>query len=160
MPNISLPIINTGEVFAVIGMFLQYSLLLLIYYFLYRLVRFGYLDLQGRRTTSIEKNIPSVRNSLAKITVIAAGAEPLSQTDYVIHEGLTIGRNQNNTIILEDPFISYEHACISRCRQDYVLSDLNSTNGTFVNGNKIQADFILSPGDEIRMGAVTFRFER
>ena len=160
MPNIPLPIVNTGQIFAVISMILQYSLLLLIYYFLFRMVRFGYLDLQGRRANPIEKTIPSVSNSLAKITVIAAGAEQLSQTDYIIHEGLTIGRNQNNTIILEDPFISYEHASISRCRQDYVLSDLNSTNGTFVNGSKIQDDFMLSPGDEIRMGAVTFRFER
>jgi pSer/pThr/pTyr-binding forkhead associated (FHA) protein len=139
---------------------LQYSLLLFIYYFLFRMVRFGYLDLQGRRTNPIEKRIPSVRNSLAKLTVINAGTEQLAQTDYVIHEGLTIGRNQNNTIILEDPFISYEHACISRCRQDYILTDLNSTNGTFVNGNKIEDEFMLNPGDEIRMGVVTFRFER
>jgi len=158
--NIPLPIINIGQVFAAIGLVFQYSLLLLIYYFLYRMVRFGYLDLQGRRSPAIEKNTLSVNTALAKITVIDAGTEQLSQMDYVIHEGLTIGRNQNNTIILDDPFVSYEHACISRSRQNYVLTDLNSTNGTLVNGSKIQGDIILNPGDEIRMGVVTFRFER
>jgi len=160
LPSFPLPIINTGQILAMVGLVLQYSLLVLIYYFLYRMVRFGYLDLQGRRTHSIEKNTLSVNTALAKITVIDAGAEQLSQMDYVIHEGLTIGRNQNNTIILEDPFVSYEHACISRSRQDYILTDLNSTNGTLVNGKKVQGDIMLNSGDEIRMGAVTFRFER
>ncbi len=107
-----------------------------------------------------EKNMPSVKPSLAKLAVIDKGTEQLLQTEYVVHNELTIGRNQTNTIVLEDAFASSEHACIRREHQGYVLTDLNSTNGVFVNGTKIQAEWMLSPGDEIRIGTVTFRFER
>lgn len=158
MAHIALPVISIGQTFAVIGMFLQYSLLLLIYYFLYRMIHFGYGDLlkqpQAAPTTG------SIQDGTARLVVMNKGSEQQLETEYAIHEGMTFGRNKHNTIILEDPFVSYEHACISSVGQDYVLTDLHSRNGVFVNETKIQAEWMLSPGDEIRIGAVIFRFER
>lgn len=158
MAHIALPVISIGQTFAVIGMFLQYSLLLLIYYFLYRMIHFGYGDLL-KQPQSISPTV-SVQTDVARLVVLDKGSEQHLETEYVIHEGMTFGRNKHNTIILEDPFISYEHACISPVGQDYVLTDLHSRNGVFVNETKIQAEWMLSPGDEIRIGAVIFRFER
>lgn len=158
MTHIALPVISIGQTFAVIGMFLQYSLLLLIYYFLYRMIHFGYGDLLKQPQAANQTD--SVQEGAARVVVMDKGSEQHLQTEYIIHEGMTFGRNKHNTMILEDPFVSYEHACISHVRQDYVLNDLNSRNGVFVNGTKVQAEWMLSPGDEIRIGAVIFRFER
>lgn len=158
MTHIALPVISIGQTFAVIGMFLQYSLLLLIYYFLYRIIHFGYGDLSKQPQAAAQTE--SIQEGAARLVLMNPGSEQHLQTEYVIHEGITFGRNKHNTVILDDPFVSYEHACISPVRQDYVLTDLHSRNGVFVNETKIQAEWMLSPGDEIRIGAVIFRFER
>lgn len=53
---------------------------------------------------------------------------------------ITIGRNERNDIILKEPSISGNHALFYRLNNEYVLEDLNSTNGTYKNGTKILKD--------------------
>lgn len=156
----TLPGINTGPVFSILGLVLQYSLLILIYYFVYRMVQFGYRDLNGRFDKQSAKTKFTASASEAKLTVLTGEGEMTGQEEYVISDSLTVGRSPGNTIVLTNSFVSYEHAVISRRQAQYVLTDLNSTNGTFVNGDRIQGDYILSQDDEIRIGIATFRFER
>jgi pSer/pThr/pTyr-binding forkhead associated (FHA) protein len=64
---------------------------------------------------------------------------------------LTIGRNVNNTIVLDDQLVSGYHARIDKRGVDYILTDLQSTNGTFLNDVNIVSR-ILSHGDKIMIG--------
>src|SRR5258706_7144537 len=71
----------------------------------------------------------------------------------------TLGRAAGNTIVLDDPRISRHHLVI-RVHEDgsYVLSDLGSSNGSYVNGRRVLLPERLRHGDEIKVGAAAFRF--
>ena len=72
--------------------------------------------------------------------------------DFGLHKGsLTLGRRKDNTIVLADPQISAYHARIDKRGSDYILTDLQSTNGTFVNNLKIFSHR-LGHGDRINIG--------
>jgi pSer/pThr/pTyr-binding forkhead associated (FHA) protein len=76
-------------------------------------------------------------------------------------EGTTIGRNPTTDITLLDDGISREHAIIlyDADSDSYQLEDLQSTNGTQVNGKRVRS-VTLSDGDEVRVGRTLFRFSR
>jgi class 3 adenylate cyclase/tetratricopeptide (TPR) repeat protein len=69
-----------------------------------------------------------------------------------------IGRGDRNNFQLNDPSISRDHALIRRVEGDYVLSDLDSSNGTFVNDERVYEPRHLSPGDRVRLANVEFSF--
>lgn len=74
-----------------------------------------------------------------------------------------IGRGETNDIVIEDELISREHALIEAVmaadESKYILRDLDSTNGTFVNHVRI-SEHLLNEGDMIRLGQTFFRFTR
>ncbi len=72
-------------------------------------------------------------------------------------ERTTIGRRQANDLVIDNLGVSGEHAVISRRGEDYYLEDLNSTNGTIVNGEPI-TKHILQFGDSIEIGKYELRF--
>lgn len=74
-------------------------------------------------------------------------------------EVMTIGRHEDNDIILADPQVSRHHAEISMQGGRWVVRDVNSANGTFVNGQQIQEPHILHHGDLVRIGKSSFRVE-
>lgn len=63
----------------------------------------------------------------------------------------TLGRHPSNTLRLVDREVSKEHALIERVGPDFVLKDLGSSNGTFVNGRRVQ-ELKLRDGDQITLG--------
>ncbi len=73
-------------------------------------------------------------------------------------ELVTIGRGPDNAIQLGDPSVSGKHAQLMAAGGTYHLVDLDSTNGTRVNGNPITR-VTLRPGDRIRFGKLEARFE-
>jgi hypothetical protein len=72
--------------------------------------------------------------------------------DYPFRKGsITIGRRKDSTIIFSNPEVSSLHARIDKIGADYILTDLQSTNGTFVNGLKVLSHR-LSHGERISIG--------
>jgi ABC-type multidrug transport system ATPase subunit/pSer/pThr/pTyr-binding forkhead associated (FHA) protein len=69
---------------------------------------------------------------------------------------IQIGRDASNDVVLDSPAVSRYHAQIERVGQRHRLTDLRSTNGTFVNNRRIEGDVWLQPSDVIRIGS--FRF--
>ncbi len=79
--------------------------------------------------------------------------------EYNLSEvGNTIGRIDENFILLSDNSISRHHAQITRTGFIYNLSDLQSSNGTKLNGKKIKKSVELTPGDRIEFGNLQFVF--
>ena len=70
-----------------------------------------------------------------------------------------IGRLADCTVIISDSNTSRHHAKITRSGSGFVIADLSSTNGTFVNGERLIADHRLADGDIITVGSVSLRFE-
>ncbi|RKG87945.1 FHA domain-containing protein [Corallococcus terminator] len=65
----------------------------------------------------------------------------------------SLGRHPSNTLRLVDREVSKEHATIEKVGRDFVLRDLNSSNGTFVNGRRVTGEMRLRDGDEIALGS-------
>lgn len=94
---------------------------------------------------------------LARLVPTAGGEE------FQLKQGEnTVGRRPGNSIIIPDPYTSGSHAVITAGEDNFVLTDLGSTNGTSVNGEKLNPNEprTLSDGDEITFGQATFRFEK
>ena len=66
-----------------------------------------------------------------------------------------MGRGSGSDIVLQDNQASRQHAEISRQGDQFFIRDLGSTNGTFVNGERITAPRLLNPGDQVRIGETT-----
>jgi pSer/pThr/pTyr-binding forkhead associated (FHA) protein len=77
---------------------------------------------------------------------------------YPIDGELTLGRHSDNDILIKDPFVSKKHFQIVEDEGDYYLEDLNSANGTFLNGERIEDVAKLSNGDIIKVGNIEFLF--
>ncbi|MDZ4870631.1 MAG: Vitamin B12 import ATP-binding protein BtuD [Chroococcidiopsis cubana SAG 39.79] len=71
---------------------------------------------------------------------------------------LTIGRDEQNDIAIDHPTVSRYHARISRQDGTFAIADLNSSNGTFVNGKRVSGSQSLRPEDTIRIGPTRFVF--
>jgi len=76
----------------------------------------------------------------------------------MLEERVTVGRALDNTIRMEDGTVSHHHAVFVIDTEGCKLRDLNSTNGTRVNGMRI-TETMLNNGDQVRMGSVEMRFE-
>jgi pSer/pThr/pTyr-binding forkhead associated (FHA) protein len=79
-------------------------------------------------------------------------------THELVDEAITIGRGPDNTIVVNDPSISTHHAQLLLEGDTYRLKDLDSTNGTRVNGKPV-TERVLRFDDRIRFGAAEARYE-
>jgi pSer/pThr/pTyr-binding forkhead associated (FHA) protein len=71
---------------------------------------------------------------------------------------VTIGRLPDNTVTIDSPAVSGHHACASLDGEHFILEDLESTNGTFVNDRRV-ARHTLQNGDVVRVGNHTLVFD-
>jgi hypothetical protein len=92
------------------------------------------------------------------LTIQLPGLPPV---EHVLRdEAITLGRMKGNSIALDDASVSLSHAKITKLGNDYFLKDLNSTNGTLLNGQSI-SEARLHDGDQLNFGEVraVFRLE-
>src|SRR5437588_1017404 len=73
--------------------------------------------------------------------------------------GATLGRSRECDVVVDDPNVSRTHAELRPRGGSWVLTDLGSTNGSSVNGRRIDAPTVVKPGDEIELGSASMRFE-
>lgn len=98
-------------------------------------------------------------NPLYQLTV-RKGPE-VGETFLLETISLTVGRDPVSDVVLNDPEVSRQHARFTQTDDGYQVQDLGSTNGTFVNGERLAADAVdLQPGFTISMGSgVTLLYE-
>lgn len=73
-------------------------------------------------------------------------------------EKTTVGRVEDNAFQITEPSVSSHHAEIILRGNDVVVKDLNSTNGTYINGEKV-TEAVLKPGQVLKLGQVELRLE-
>jgi adenylate cyclase len=71
----------------------------------------------------------------------------------------SLGRHPNNTIQLLDKIVSKEHCIVEAREGRFVLRDLGSLNGTYINGERVRGEMWLKHGDEIALGSTRARFD-
>ncbi len=121
----------------------------------------------GPVTVSVVEDPRQRRGRFAVVSDVHEGPQGLSAASVVLADGMrvvlgpepiTIGRLPESTIVVNDPNASRRHAEIRRSGNDVVVVDLNSTNGTRVNGATIR-ERVLNDGDQIVIGTTLLRFE-
>jgi len=93
---------------------------------------------------------------MVKLVVLSEGLTGLTYELKV--DKTTIGRLEDNAFQIAEPSVSSHHCELIQRGSDIVVKDLNSTNGTFVNGEKIN-ESALKPGQILRLGLVEMRLE-
>jgi hypothetical protein len=88
--------------------------------------------------------------------VVTSGPETGRRVELDLE--VAIGR-QDTDLVVEDPEVSRRHAVLRRSDGSVIVEDLDSTNGTFVNGERIQSPIAVGPGDQIRVGQTTLEIE-
>jgi pSer/pThr/pTyr-binding forkhead associated (FHA) protein len=93
---------------------------------------------------------------MAKLVVLSAA---LAGRTYELKvDKTTVGRLEDNTFQLSEPSVSSHHCEVLLRSNDVVIKDLNSTNGTFINGEKV-SESVLKPGQTLRLGQVELRLD-
>ncbi|MCX6929006.1 MAG: FHA domain-containing protein [Verrucomicrobia bacterium] len=93
---------------------------------------------------------------MAKLVVLSAGMTGRTQELKV--EKTTIGRVEDNTFQIAEPSVSSHHCEIVLRGNEVVVRDLNSTNGTFINGEKV-TESVMKTGQILRLGQIEMRLE-
>jgi pSer/pThr/pTyr-binding forkhead associated (FHA) protein len=93
---------------------------------------------------------------MAKLVVLTAGMT--GRTHELKADKTTVGRLEDNTFQIAEPSVSSHHCEVLLQGSEVLVRDLNSTNGTFINGEKI-SESILKPGQTLRLGQIELRLE-
>jgi pSer/pThr/pTyr-binding forkhead associated (FHA) protein len=89
--------------------------------------------------------------------VIRAGGGRAGEAFPLEEDRLTVGRNPDSDIFLDDVTVSRDHAIIVRRGEDYHLDDCGSLNGTYVNRQRVESQ-LLRHGDELQIGKYKLAF--
>src|SRR5436190_10128414 len=93
---------------------------------------------------------------MAKLVLLSAGMTGRAHELKV--DKTTIGRVDDNTFQISEPSVSSHHCEVLLRGSDVVVHDLNSTNGTYINGEKV-TESVLKPGQVLRLGQIEMRLE-
>jgi hypothetical protein len=97
---------------------------------------------------------------LAYLVVVGAPPDTHRRSErFPLRAVNAIGRDPGNDVVLRDDFSSARHAVISQDAEGWWVEDVGSTNGTFLNGDRVVHRTVLHFGDEIEAGRVRLRFE-
>ena len=148
-----------------IAVALKFGFLAVLYLFLFWVVRSALREL--RRTTvpapeatGVHPIGPGGRAAATDAWLVASsggGLEPGERFD--LFGGLSIGRSPDADVRIEDRYASGVHARVYSRKANYYVEDMNSTNGTFLNGGRLDGEAKLNDLDEVRIGDTEFRFE-
>ncbi|HET7521586.1 MAG TPA: FHA domain-containing protein [Candidatus Limnocylindria bacterium] len=146
----------TGEVLRILLLVLQLAFLGILY-----LILMGFARSLLRDLRNAEQAQQASRAGIGRLAVLESPEdEPPMGQPIALGPINSIGRNVNNTIFVEDDFVSANHAMLTFRGRSWFIEDQGSTTGTYVNGHRIDRPVALSFGDELTIGRVRFRLER
>jgi pSer/pThr/pTyr-binding forkhead associated (FHA) protein len=146
----------TAEILRIILLLAQLGFLALLYVILFSFARSLVRDLRSAEQAQIAS-----RTGIGRLAVVESPEnEPPVGRTIALGPINSLGRNVNNTIYVEDEFASANHAMLTFRGRSWFVEDQGSTNGTYVNGHRIDRPVALSFGDEIMIGRVRMRLER
>jgi pSer/pThr/pTyr-binding forkhead associated (FHA) protein len=154
---------------------LKYAFLALLYFFVFRAIRSVAVDVGGRRRSATTQVVADPRSAQSgRATKQAKSGKPgKPPTDLVVRtedgkkagsfalrEPMQMGRADACHIRLDDRYSSQFHARLYPKDGTWYLEDLGSTNGTYLNRQRVQGTIEVHAGDQIRIGRTTLELRR
>ena len=141
------------DVFTLSLWLLRIAFVVLIYAFLFMVARALWRDLRA--------GVAGAGLPLGRLVVIASPeGRPAPGASLPLDAVNSIGRDVNNSIVVDDSFVSTDHAVLTFRGRAWYVEDRGSTNGTWLNGQRVEGLLALGYGDEIQIGQVRMRLER
>ena len=135
------------DVFTLSLWLLRIGFVVLIYVFLFMVARALWQDLRA--------GVSGAGRPLGRLVVIAAQeGRPAPGTSLPLDAINSIGRDVNNSIVIDDSFVSADHALLTFRGRAWYIEDRGSTNGTYLNGQRVDGRASVKPGDTIGIGRV------
>ena len=131
---------------------LRLLIIVIIYIIKFWALRIMYKDIKGgnRRRVSRQLGLEVIKVGDNKSNLKVGSVIP-------IHSKMTIGRREDNLLVLHDQYVSGHHAVIFIKNNEYFIKDLDSTNGTLLNGKRLDKVLTLKLDDEIIIGEYIFK---
>lgn len=127
--------------------------IVILYSIIYYALKIMYKDVKGGK----KKKAPGKKaHGLEVLQTISNGTLGVGSV-IPVTSTISIGRREDNSIVLNDQFVSSYHAKIYVKNNDFYLEDLASTNGTFINDSKVEGRVRLRVNDQIKMGSTVFK---
>ncbi|MCC6792429.1 MAG: FHA domain-containing protein [Thermomicrobiales bacterium] len=126
----------------------------LLYLFLWQVLRVIMRDV-----TQAARQPARHRASRARLVVIdAAESEMITGASFSVSGKSLVGRRTDCAVVIDAPFVSAVHAELDHRNNAWYVTDLDSTNGTFVNGRRIAGTAYIETDDVVQFGRVKFQF--
>lgn len=141
------------DAFALSLWILRICFVVLIYVFFLVIARALWRDLRA--------SVSGAGRALGRLIVVESPeGRPGAGTSIPLDAVNSLGRDVNNSIVIDDTFVSSDHAVLSFRGRAWYVEDRGSTNGTWLNGQRVDGYAALGYGDEVQVGQVRFRLER
>lgn len=114
-------------------------------------------DIKTRVTPLEELKLPVKPGHDCLVIIYSSDARQFGKRHVLGPDAVTMGRGSENTIVLENDSVSRRHCRIERRGRQYIVVDLDSTNGTYVNDGLV-TDYQLRRGDQVKVGDSIFKF--
>jgi pSer/pThr/pTyr-binding forkhead associated (FHA) protein len=145
---------------------LKWCLLALLYLFFFRVLQATWAEVRAPRTsdrsaTGREGRAPTLTrrrtSGLRRLRVV----EPpeLAGRTYELGQEITLGRAAGCHVTLDDTYVSQLHARVSARDGTVYVEDLGSTNGTYLNRQRVTSAVVASPGDRLQVGGTVLEFQ-
>ena len=148
---------------------LKYSLLALLYFFVFRAVRTVISDLGGRRGADAGRSTrppaaaPAARpqkTGKPPTQVVVFDADGAKPRTVRLSGSTDIGRADRCAIRLDDTYVSQVHARLYGDAGSWYVEDLGSTNGTYLNDHKVDRALEVHAGDVVKIGKTVLELRR
>ena len=141
------------DLYTILSNIFKYIFVFIVLYYVYIIVRVIFLDI---RTVFEDEGLKKSFLEMVEDQI----TDKERQKVFVLDDFNSVGRDYSNDIILQDSLVSRRHAIIIWKNDGYYLEDMKSSNGSFVNGERIDDAVKLYDGDLISFGTHSFKFNR
>jgi pSer/pThr/pTyr-binding forkhead associated (FHA) protein len=141
----------------------KYALLALLYFFVFRAIRSVVTDVGGRRTAPRQESRPTARSSRgrrAPTAVIVHAPEGVKPATVHLNGSTDVGRAPSCSIPVDDTYVSQQHARFFDRDGVWYVEDLGSTNGTYLNEERVTQPAEVHAGDVVRLGKTVLELRR
>lgn len=143
---------------------LKYGLFALLLLFIWRSMRWAVrgltVETASRTRRGSKKGAPpqpATPPGPSAVVIHTEGAKPRT---VAVSGNMVMGRAPECELALDDTFVSQQHARLFAKNGSWYVEDLGSTNGTFVNDQRLAAPAMVQPGDRVRVGTTVLELRR
>jgi pSer/pThr/pTyr-binding forkhead associated (FHA) protein len=137
---------------------LRIAFIALLYLFLFQIVRVSTRELVALSRSPARSRGTSKRRSASLVLVEPAESALPVGTTFGLNGQTVVGRHPDCDLIIQEPYMSSEHAKLTPANGRWEVQDLGSTNGTFLNGHVVMQSEEVVPGDLLQFGRVKLEF--